>query len=119
MSDAKKVYTSLGTVMKAKKKNDGEADRFYLKLEQQKDKDGKPFGETIFPIKLANGRVLTDGQIVSMYSKKEKFQKSVDAGKMEQSKADELSAFLKYDVVLVEDVNQGSGSSDDGGDINF
>lgn len=115
---SKKVYTSLGTVMKAKKKNDNESDRFYLKLEQQKDKDGKPFGETIFPIKLANGRVIPDGQIVSMYSKKEKFQKSVDAGKMDQAKADELSAFLKYDVVLVEEVNEG-GSSDDGCDINF
>ena len=119
MTKAKKVYTSLGTVMKAKKSNEGDADRFYLKLEQQKDKDGKPFGETIFPIKLANGRVLQDGQIVSMFSKKEKFQKSVNEGKMDQKKADELSAFLKYDVVLVEDVNEGSGSDDDNGNINF
>lgn len=116
---SKKVYTSLGTVMKAKKKNEGDADRFYLKLEQKKDKDGKPVGASIFPIKLANGVVLNDGQIVSMFSKKEKFQKSVNEGKMDQAKADELSAFLKYDVVMVEEVNEGSGSSDDGSDINF
>ena len=118
MNKPKKVYTSLGTVMKAKKNNEGDADRFYLKLEQQKDKDGKPYGASIFPIKLANGVLLKDGQIVSMFSKKEKFQKSVSEGKMDQAKADELSSFLKYDVVLVEEVNEGGGS-DDGGDINF
>lgn len=116
-----KKYTNLGTVMKAKKNQESDPDRFYIRLEQQKDKDKKPVGEQIFPITLANGKVIHDGQTLAMFSKREKFDKLVKDDKMTREKADQLSSFLRYDVVLVEDVNEGGGESDPSSDsgINF
>jgi hypothetical protein len=113
---AKKVYTNLGTMMVAKKKDptdEKEPKRFYIKLEQQKTKDGKPYGEQVFPITLANGRVLNDGDILSMYSKKEKFQEAVEANKMDQDKANFLSSFMLFDIVATETVNEGEEKSKD------
>lgn len=113
---SKKKYTTLGTMCASKKKNpddENEKKRFYLKLEQNKGKDQKPYGESIYPIKLANGKVVNDGDILALFSKKEKFQKLVDEGKMDQAKADMLSSFLLFDIVLVEDVNEGDGPSFD------
>jgi hypothetical protein len=106
----KKKYTNIGTVIKAKEKNNDGSDRFYLKLEQQKGKDGKPYGEQVFPITLANGVVLKDGDSLSLFSKKAKLQSLVDAGKMEQDKADFLSSFLRFEVCVVETVNEGDGA---------
>lgn len=112
---AKKKYLNLGvmTVAKPKDANDpDEAKRFYIKLEQQKGKDGKPYGEELFPIVLANGTILNDGDILSMYSKKEKFKKLVEDGKMDQEKADFLSSFLLFDICAVVSEGEGSGGSD-------
>ena len=111
----KKKYLNLGTMTVAKPKdaNDpDEAKRFYIKLEQQKSKDGKPYGDQLFPIVLANGMVLNDGDILSMYSKKEKFKKMVEEGKIDQEKADFLSSFLLFDICAVVSEDEGSGGSD-------
>ena len=113
----KNKYTNIGVMCKAKKKDpndENEQNRFYLKLEQNKGKDGKPYGEQVFPITLANGKVLNDGDILSMFSKKEKFKKLVEEGKMDQEKADMLSSFLLFDICVVEPVNEGNGSSGSG-----
>ena len=118
----KKKYTNMGTMMVSKKKDENdpnEPKRYYIRLEQQKGKDKKPFGEVIFPITLANGVVLNDGDILSMFAKRPKFQKMVDEGKMTQEKADELSAFLAFDIVLTEDPDAPKSSSGGNGDINF
>lgn len=122
MNKAKKIYTSLGTMMKAKAKNpndEKEPARFYIKLEQKKDKNKKTYGEQIFPITLANGKQLNDGDILAMFSKKESFQRAVDANQMTQAKADELSSFLKFDIVFVESVDDGNGSGNDGGGVDL
>lgn len=122
MSEVKKKYTNIGTVKQARKKDpndENEAPRFYLELQQTKDKEGKAIGEQIFPIKLANGVVLEDGQILSLYSIPEKLKRKVQNGDMSQAKADDLS-FLRFDVVLVEDADTGSKKSGKGSDdINF
>jgi hypothetical protein len=113
---SKKKYTNLGVMCASKKKNpddENEKKRFYLKLEQNKGKDNKPYGESIFPIKLANGKVIKDGDMLSLFSKKEKFEKLVEEGKMDQAKADFLASFLLFDIVLVEDVNEGDEPSFD------
>jgi hypothetical protein len=120
MSQNKKKYTTLGTMMVAKKRDpndENEAKRFYVKLEQQTKSDGTPYGETVFPITLANGKKLNSGDIISMQNKKEKFQRAVEAGRMDADKAAQLASFLLFDLVVVEDDN---GSSDSGSDnINF
>jgi hypothetical protein len=118
---AKKKYTNLGTMTAAKKKDptdESEPKRFYIKLEQQKGKDGKPYGEQVFPITLANGKVLKDGDMLSMFSKKENFKRAVEAGKMDQEKAEFLSSFLLFDICVVEEVNDGEEPSK-GGSVNF
>lgn len=118
---SKKKYTNLGTVMVAKKYPDEAPDappRFYLKLEQSKDKNGNPLGDQVFPIKLANGAILESGDTLQMYCKRTKFKKAVADGKMSEEKAEELGSFLRYDVVLAEDADavKGPKGSDD---INF
>jgi hypothetical protein len=113
---AKKKYTTIGTMCASKKKNpddESEKKRFYLKMEQSKDKNGKVYNDKIFPIKLANGKTISDGDMLALFSKKEKFQKLVEEGKMDQAKADMLSSFLLFDIVLVEDVNEGDEPSFD------
>jgi hypothetical protein len=113
MNPTKKKYLNLGvmTVAKAKNPDDkDEAKRFYIKLEQQMSKDGKPYGEQIFPITLANGTVLQSGDMLSMFSKKEKFKKMVEEGRMDQEKADFLSGFLLFDICAV--VSQDDDSND-------
>jgi len=115
MSQPKKKYLNLGTMTVAKPKNpndENEPKRFYIKLEQQKGKDGKPYGDQLFPITLANGVVLNDGDILSMFSKKEKFKKMVEDGKLDQAKADFLSGFLLFDICAVKE----ESSEDDGSD---
>jgi hypothetical protein len=111
MNKPKKKYTNLGIMMVAKKRdpnNENEPKRFYIKLEQQKTKDGKPYGEQVFPITLANGMVLKDGDFLSMFSKKEKLQELVEDGKLDQERADYLSSFLLFDIVAVEEVDEGN-----------
>lgn len=118
----KKKYTNLGVMCLAKKKdptNKDEPKIYYLKLEQQTTKDGKPYGEQVFPITLANGKQLNSGDILSLYSKKEKFAKMVEDGKMEQDKANFLSSFLLFDIVLTEEVNEGSAPTKKGNTPNF
>ena len=114
-----KKFSNIGTMMVAKKRdpsNPDEAKRYYIKLEQQKSKDGAPYGEQLFPITLANGKKLNDGDILSLFSKKEKFQKAVEDNKMSQEKADELSAFLLFDIVVTETVQEDDKPK---GGINF
>lgn len=114
MNKAKKKYMTLGVLTVAKPR-DGEGPespkRLYIKLEQQVGKDGKPYGDQLFPITLANGVVLNSGDILSMFSKKDKFKRMVEEGKMDQEKADFLSGFLLFDICAVQDEE----SSDDGG----
>ncbi len=101
----KNKFINIGTVKVSKKKNpddENELPRFYLQLQQQKLKDGKPYGEQVFPITLANGKVLNDGDILAMFAKRPKLQQAVEDGKMDQDTADFLSSFLKYDVCVVE-----------------
>lgn len=120
MSQNKKKYTTLGTMMVAKKRDpndENEAKRFYVKLEQQTKKDGTPYGDVVFPLTTASGKKIQSGDIISMQNKKEKFARSVEAGTMTQEKADQLSSFLLFDLVLVEDDN-GSGDTDSD-DIKF
>lgn len=117
MSKPKKKFLNLGVMTVAKPKdanNPDEQKRFYIKLEQQKGKDGKIYGDQIFPITLANGTVLNDGDILSMFSKKEKFKKMVEDGKLDQDKADFLSSFLLFDIcaVVSEDQDQETDSDD-------
>lgn len=105
----KRKYTNLGTMMVAKKKDpndENEKKRFYIKLEQRKDKSGKPYGKQVFPITLADGSVLNDGDILTMFSKKEQFQKLVEQDKLDQDKADNLSSFLLFDICASEQVNE-------------
>lgn len=108
---SKVKFTTIGAMLVNKKKdpnNPDEPKKFHIKLQQQKGKDGKPYGEQVFPITLANGKVLNDGDALVMFSKKEKFQELVRTGKMDQQKADDLSAFLLFDVCVVESVNEGN-----------
>ena len=120
---AKKKYTNIGVMKVAKKKNPNDPDeskRFYIGLEQNKGKDGKPYGEQIFPITLANGKVLKDGDALMMYSKKDKFNELVKKGSLTQEKADMLSSFLLFDIVLVEEDDGSASSPSESGDgINF
>lgn len=117
MSENKKQYLNLGTVTKRKPKTDNpdEPKAFYIKMEQQKKKDGTPVGPQIYPIRLANGVVINDGDVLSMYSKKEKLKALVEDGKITQDTADKLASFLMYDVVLT--VHGDDKKSDDG--VNF
>ena len=114
MSEQNKKYTTLGTMMVAKN-----GKTRYIKLEQQTKKDGTPYGSTVFPITLADGRVLKSGDALFLQSKKDKFQRNVEAGKMTQAKADELSSFMIADLVLVEDVGSSKPDGNDSDDINF
>lgn len=122
MSEKTKKYTNIGTVMVAKKKNANDPTeklRFYLKLEQQRNKDKTPYGDQIFPITLANGKVLNDGDILAMFSKKEKLDYQLEQKKITQEKYEQLVSFLKYDVCLVEDLIN-SNENDSGSEkINF
>lgn len=118
---SKVKFTNIGTMNVNKKKdpnNPDEPKKFHIRLQQNKGKDGKAYGEQVFPITLANGKVLNDGDSLIMFAKKEKFQELVQSGKMTQQKADELSAFLLFDICVVEDVNEGSGK-DDSSDVPF
>lgn len=119
---AKVKFTNIGTVMVAKKKdpnNEDEAPRYYIKLQQNKQKDGTPYGDLVFPITLANGKVLKDGDMLSLFSKKEKFNAAVEAGTMSQEKADELSAFIKFDVCVGEDTEEKSDSKPNKSGVDF
>lgn len=118
---AKNKYTNIGVVMTAKKDKPDDPTRFYIKLEQRKDKDKKPYGDVIFPITLANGKVLNDGDILAMFSKADQFQNLVDKGSMTQAKADELKGFLRYDVCISEKLNEDGtpAKKDKDDDINF
>lgn len=104
----KKKYTNIGTMMakKADANNPDAPKGYYLKLEQQTKKDGTAYGDQIFPITLANGKVLNSGDILNLYSKKDKFSKAVEEGKMDQEKADFLSSFLLFDIVLTESADE-------------
>lgn len=117
---AKNKYTNLGTVMKSKKDNPNDPDRFYIKLEQRRDKDKKIVGEPLFPITLANGKVLNEGDTLSMFSKTEQFKRLVADGKMTEETAEKMS-FLRYDVCLSEKLNEDGtpAKSDSSDDINF
>lgn len=108
-----KKYMNLGQVVLKKKTNPDEPDRFYIRLQQQAKKDGTVIGEKIFPITLANGEVLNSGDILSMFSIREKMEKLVKENKMDAEKADYLSGFLRYDVVAVRDDESEKGKSDD------
>lgn len=104
MSDVK--FYNLGTMMKQKPKDpndENEPKKFYIKLEQQKSKDGKPYGDQIFPITLANGKVIKDGTFVAMKPKKEKLLKSLKEEKITEEKYKELVSFLLFDLVVVDD----------------
>lgn len=121
MNKPKKKYYNLGVMKVAKKKdpsNESEPKRFYIQLEQQKSKDGKIYGDQIFPITLANGVVLNDGDSLSMFAKKPKLQKLVEEGKMEQDTADFLSSFILFEICASENVEGGS-EGNDGGGVNF
>jgi hypothetical protein len=114
--NSKKKYLNLGTMTAAKPKTNDpdEPKRYYIRLEQQKDKKtGKPFGDQIFPITLANGVVLNDGDMLAMFSKKEKFKKQVEDGKMDQEKADFLSSFLLFDIVAVKEESNEGGNDEE------
>lgn len=118
--DQKPDRKRIGTVMKSKEVG------FYFKFQQQQDKDGNHIGPTLFPITLADGTKIKDGDTMSLYSKKESLQRAVDQGKMSQEKADELSEFLRYDAVYtVKDggnapkKSNDNGSDEDSGDVNF
>lgn len=122
MSEKTKKYTNIGTVMVAKKKNPNdpnEKSRFYLKLEQQRNKDKTPYGDQVFPITLANGKILNDGDVLAMFSKKEKLDYQLENKKITQEKYDQLVSFLKYDVCLVEDLNGSDSEPKDDGNIPF
>lgn len=114
MSDfPKKKYTTLGVMTKNKPYPDEAADappRFSIKLEQQKNKDKTPYGEVIFPITLANGKVLNDGDYLVMFAKKPKFQAAVEAGSMTQETADQLASFLLFDICVAESVDEGQAA---------
>lgn len=114
-----KKFLNLGTMMQAKKKTSDpdEPKKFYLKLEQQKKKDGTLIGEQLFPITLANGVKLNDGDIISLQSKREKLQKMVDDDRMTQEKADQLASFLIFDMVAV--VDESEEKKKDGDNIDF
>jgi hypothetical protein len=102
MEEVKRKYLNIGTVKRKKKEQEDEPDRFYLELNQARDKDGKPLNgsDELFPITLANGMKLEAGDILTMFSKKLSFQRKVSEGAMEQEKADYLSSFMKYDVCV-------------------
>lgn len=115
MSEQQKMkFKNIGTMMKAKPKTSDpdEPKRFYIKLENQKNKDGKVYGENIFPL------TLKDGDILSMFPKKPKFQNLVKEGKMSQDKADELSDFLIFDICVVTP-DDGSSSNNSGEGVPF
>lgn len=119
---AKRKFSNIGTMLMSKKKNPedkNEKRSFYIKLEQNKKKDGTPYGEQLFPITLANGKKILDGESLSLFSKREKFQELVDEGKMTQEKADELSAFLLFDVCVSEPVDEGGGPASGSDEIPF
>jgi hypothetical protein len=103
----KKKYLNIGTVMKSIPDEDADEnapDRFYLKLGQNRNEDGEPFsGDELFPITLANGMVIEDGECLTMFSKKEQFARKVKDGDMDKKQASYLSGFLKYDVCLAVD----------------
>lgn len=111
-------FTNIGTLQSAKKKTNDpkEKTKFYIKLQQNRSKDGKPYGEQIFPITLANGKVLNDGDILTLFSKKEKFDYQLEQGQITQQKYDQLTGFLFYDVCVGEkEGEQGSPDSADFG----
>ena len=104
----KKKYTNLGTMMakKADANNPDAPKGYYLNLEQSLKQDGTPYGDQVFPITLANGKVINSGDVLNLYSKKDKFNKAVEEGKMDQEKADFLSSFLLFDIVLTESADE-------------
>lgn len=106
MDKKPKKYVNLGQVILKKKDNPDEPDRYYLKLQQQAKKDGTVIGDQVFPITLANGQVLNSGDILSLFSIKEKMNQLVKDGKIDAEKAEFLSSFLRYDVVMVRDADE-------------
>lgn len=87
-------FINIGTIMRKKDK----PDQYYLKLEQSKTKDGDYYGEKLFPIKLANGTVLEEGDFLSVFSKKKK---------LLAADRPDLAKFLLFDLcVRLEDENE-------------
>ncbi len=113
--EKKSKFINIGTMMLAKKKDandEDEPNKYYIKLEQKEDKEGNIIGEKVFPITLANGRVLESGDILAMFSKKSQFKWLVENDKMTQEKADELSKFLIFDICVGEKQNKDKDTKD-------
>jgi hypothetical protein len=121
----KKTYTKfkLGTLQQSKFNFPDGSPKFGVHLGGQKDKEGNTVGENIFPITLANGLVITEGQYLEAASCKALYSYLVRTGKMTQEKMDQLS-FNKFDLyVSVEDkpgtkkpTKRPPSTSDDSGD---
>ncbi len=117
MSNERKYkYFNIGTILRGKKENPQDADWFYIKLKQDTDSNGKPYGDQVFPITLANGIVLNVGDSLSLFSIPEKFKAKVEAGEMTQEKADELD-YLKFEVKVKQPLNAAKKSGS--GEPNF
>lgn len=91
----------LGRVLQSK------AGNFRIELGQPRKKDGTLVGKdakSIFPITLANGEVLNEGDILTLKTPQSRIDGLVRAGVIDADKAEAQKAsiptFVKYDVEL-------------------
>lgn len=127
MSETKKKYnyTQFGTVQVSKKFNpddENEPLRYCIKLGPNRDKkSGRVYGENVFPITLANGKVLEEGDYLTLFSIPEALKEKLKDGKIDQETYDFLTSYLKFDIKIKEPVSSGKKGSNDSGsdDVNF
>lgn len=91
----------IGEILKSK------AGAFYLKLGQLRKKDGSLVGKNaseVFPITLANGEVLNEGDVLFLNDPRTEVDqleaKNIISSEIAQQRRDNIKDFVKYNVVL-------------------
>lgn len=88
-----KKYLSIGRILRNKPNDRVPGVTFSLKLENPYKED------PIFPIKLANGLVLNEGDYLTLFDEEKRRQILVEEGKISSETAKNLS-FIKYSVCI-------------------
>lgn len=109
----------IGAIKMRKQEDPSEPKEYYFQFQQRKNnKTGELVGPKVFPITLADGTIINDGDFANLYDTQAELQKLVTQGKMDAMTKSKMS-FLKFNLVFGKKIEDDDDGGNEGSDINF
>jgi hypothetical protein len=116
---AKYKNFSIGAIKMRKQEDPSGPKEYYFQFQQRQNrKTGELVGPKVFPITLADGTIINDGDFANLFDTQVELQKLVNQGKLDAKKKSDMS-FLKYNMVFSKKTEGNDDGGGEGSDINF